>query len=88
MVVGRADSAKLGSFVLDRPVGATGGVQLIGTEVLRRFHVVFDYSRQRIILEHQFPGGPTVSLAAGMTFFTLGYGYALPMARLQVGHAF
>ena len=39
-------------------------------------------------LEYRFSRGPTVSLAAGMVFFTMGQVFPLPMARLQVGHAF
>ena len=49
--VGRARSISIGPYVLDQPFGATGGVPLIGTEVLRRFQVVFDYTRSRMIIE-------------------------------------
>lgn len=49
--IGRAQSITLGPYVLDQPLGATGGVPLIGTEVLRRFNLVFDYARSRLILE-------------------------------------
>ncbi len=47
-VLGRADSVQIGSFSLAKPFGVTGGVQLIGTEILRRFHVAFDYRHERI----------------------------------------
>jgi membrane-associated protease RseP (regulator of RpoE activity) len=49
-VLARAQKVELGPFALDQPTGATGGVQLIGTEVLRRFLVVFDYNHSRIFL--------------------------------------
>jgi hypothetical protein len=49
--VGRARSMSIGPYVLDQPFGATGGVPLIGTEILRRFHIIFDYARSQIILE-------------------------------------
>jgi hypothetical protein len=49
--IGRADTVTIGPFVLERPFGATGGVPLVGTEILRRFQVVFDYERTRLILE-------------------------------------
>ncbi|HVE86204.1 MAG TPA: aspartyl protease family protein [Myxococcales bacterium] len=51
ITVGRAESMKLGRFVLRGPVGSGGGVPLIGNEILRRFHVAFDYSRQVMYLE-------------------------------------
>lgn len=49
-VLGRADSLSLDSFTLHRPFGATGGRALIGNEILRRFHVAFDYPHARIFL--------------------------------------
>jgi aspartyl protease/PDZ domain-containing protein len=49
--LGRADSVQIGDFLLVQPFGATGGVPLLGTEVLRRFRVIFDYSRRQIALE-------------------------------------
>src|SRR5579884_238642 len=49
--IGRARSMNIGPYVLDQPFGATGGVPLIGTEILRRFYVIFDYARSRLILE-------------------------------------
>ncbi|HKD51934.1 MAG TPA: aspartyl protease family protein [Candidatus Acidoferrum sp.] len=49
-VLGRADTLSLDSFTLPRPFGATGGTGLIGNEVLRRFHVAFDYAHARIFL--------------------------------------
>ena len=47
----RAQKLQIGPYTLERPFGATGGVPLVGTEILRRFHVVFDYARSRLILE-------------------------------------
>jgi hypothetical protein len=47
---GRADSLSLGLFTLAHPFGAAGGTALIGNEVLRRFHVAFDYTHARIFL--------------------------------------
>jgi hypothetical protein len=49
-ILGRADTLSLDSFTLPRPFGATGGTGLIGNEVLRRFHVAFDYPHARIFL--------------------------------------
>jgi hypothetical protein len=49
--LGRADSLQMGRFMLTGPFGATGGVALIGTEVLRRFNIFFDYSRSQMIVE-------------------------------------
>jgi len=49
-VLGRADTLSVDSFSLARPLGATGGVGLIGNEILRRFHVAFDYPHVRIVL--------------------------------------
>jgi len=46
----RADTLSLDSFTLPRPFGAAGGTGLIGNEVLRRFHVAFDYPHARIFL--------------------------------------
>jgi hypothetical protein len=49
-ILGRADTLSLDSFTLPRPFGATGGKGLIGNEVLRRFHVAFDYLHARMFL--------------------------------------
>lgn len=49
--VGRAENVRIGPYVLQGPWGATSGVPLIGTEILRRFYVVFDYARKRLILQ-------------------------------------
>jgi hypothetical protein len=49
-ILGRADSLQVGSFTLPHPFGATGGTGLIGNEVLRRFHVTFDYPHERVFL--------------------------------------
>ena len=61
-VTGRIDGLKIGGWVLKRPVaafsqdekGALAGTDKqgsIGVEVLRRFRVIFDFERDRIILE-------------------------------------
>lgn len=60
--VGRVESVEMGPFSIARPVvriaHARGGSlartdfdALIGMELLRRFRVIFDYSRRRVILE-------------------------------------
>ncbi len=58
--IGRAKSLQLGRFALDAPVvalprsgefGFAGKAGNIGSAVLRRFRVTFDYSRKRMILE-------------------------------------
>jgi hypothetical protein len=48
--IGRAESVQIGPFKLDGPLGSPGGRALIGTEILRRFDVVFDYRHQRLFL--------------------------------------
>jgi membrane-associated protease RseP (regulator of RpoE activity) len=50
-VMGRAEWMELGSYRLSGPIGASGGVQLIGMEILRRFDVLFDYAKRRIFLK-------------------------------------
>jgi len=50
-VLGRAEWLKLGSFTIENTLGVSGGTALIGGEVLHRFTVIFDYSRQQMILE-------------------------------------
>jgi hypothetical protein len=49
--VGRAEAIQIGRYTLKQPVGVSGGVSLIGNELLRRFHVIIDYSRQKLYLE-------------------------------------
>jgi Aspartyl protease/PDZ domain len=49
-VLARAQKVEIGPFVLEQPTGATGGVALIGTEVLRRFLVAFDYNHSQVFL--------------------------------------
>lgn len=62
VLMGRAQSLRLGSSVIQRPVahlsqakeGASADSSYDGTiggEILRRFKVIFDYSRERMILE-------------------------------------
>jgi aspartyl protease len=55
-VLGRALYLQLGAFRLEGPItaccsGNPDDLRKIGTEVLRRFTVILDYSRHRIILE-------------------------------------
>lgn len=61
-LLGRADTFEIGTFKVKRPVvafstaakgsSATSSYDgVIGTEIFRRFRVIFDYSRQRLILE-------------------------------------
>jgi hypothetical protein len=55
-VVGRALYLQLGSFRLEGPIDSCCSEnpdhkRMIGTEVLRRFTVILDYARNRIILE-------------------------------------
>ena len=54
--VGRAKAFRIGGFTIESPIVACcGGTEdtsrLIGSGVLGRFHVIFDYSRRRMILE-------------------------------------
>ncbi len=53
--VGRAKAFRIGGFTIESPtVACCGGSEetsrLIGSGVLARFHVIFDYSRRRLIL--------------------------------------
>ncbi len=61
-VLGRIESLKLGSFLMTEPIaafsldekgfGASADVDaVLGASVLRRFTVIFDYARSRMILE-------------------------------------
>jgi hypothetical protein len=59
-LVGRVNNLQLGSFILENPVTAfarkgkfagDGKAGNIGNEILRRFKVIFDYARERMILE-------------------------------------
>lgn len=69
--VGRLESVEIGPFSIGRPVvrfaDARGGSlartdfdALIGMALLRRFRIIFDYSRQRVILD------PNASLSEAM----------------------
>ncbi len=58
--IGRINSLQLGRFRIDNPVttlpssgtfGAEGKAGNIGSAIMRRFKLIFDYSRQRMILE-------------------------------------
>ena len=48
--LGRAEYVKIGSFRFDGANGTTGGMR-IGGELLKRFNLIADFSRSRIILE-------------------------------------
>ncbi len=48
---GWVDHLELGRFPLDHLPSVAPGVALVGGEVLRRFRVILDYSRDRIVLE-------------------------------------
>ncbi len=50
VILSRVERLQLGSIVFENTNGASGG-QKIGGELLHRFTVIFDYSRQRMILE-------------------------------------
>jgi len=50
-VHGRVTRFKLGKYELKDFIGGGSGVPLIGGEFLRRFTVIFDFSRQRMYLE-------------------------------------
>ena len=75
--VGRAESFRIGSFTLAQPVtglpsagtfGSEGLAGNIGTAILRRFKVVFDYSRKRVHLE------PAKNFSDPFEFDTSGLG--------------
>src|SRR5207344_119804 len=51
VTVGRVESLRLGSLAIQDAIGAAGGKALLGNEVLRRFTVVIDYPRSRMVLE-------------------------------------
>jgi hypothetical protein len=59
LVIGRVSALKLGRFTITNPITlfpdgeivAPGNAGNIGGNILRRFRVIFDYSRQRLILE-------------------------------------
>ena len=46
----RAAFVQIGPFAMEKPIGVTGGVPLIGNEILRRFHIAFDYPHSRLIM--------------------------------------
>jgi hypothetical protein len=50
VTLGRAESVQIGPYTMRGPIGGPGTTPLIGNEVLRRFHVIFDYPHQRLIL--------------------------------------
>jgi predicted aspartyl protease len=59
--IGRAKAFRIGGFTIDSPtVACCGGTEdtsrLIGSGVLGRFHVIFDYPRRRLILMSEGAG--------------------------------
>jgi hypothetical protein len=61
---GPIEWARIGPFTVRGLSGTSAGVPLLGTGVLRRFHVTFDYSRRRMYLE-EARGTASVSRGAG-----------------------
>ena len=50
---GPIEWSRIGPFTLRGLTGTSGGVPLLGSGVLRRFHVTFDYSRKRMYLQQR-----------------------------------
>lgn len=63
--LGRAEYVKIGRFRFDGANGTTGTMR-IGGELLKRFHVIFDFPRSRMILE------PNRHFADALIFDTSG----------------
>ncbi len=63
--LGRAEYVKIGRFRFDGANGTTGAMK-IGGELLKRFHVIFDFPRGRMILE------PNRHFADALLFDTSG----------------
>ncbi|HEY8226090.1 MAG TPA: PDZ domain-containing protein, partial [Pyrinomonadaceae bacterium] len=81
LVVGRVKNVQLGPFTIDSPIlslsqdtqgfGASEESDgILGGEVLRRFKVILDYSRQRLILEPNSDLNQPYEI--GMTGFSFG----------------
>jgi aspartyl protease/PDZ domain-containing protein len=92
-LVGRVESVKLGGFTMQRPVtgfsqdakgaGAdpdTAGI--IGGEILRRFKVILDYGRERMILEPNVQFDEPYEYDASGVYFVAG-GPALDEVRVH-----
>ncbi len=87
MPLGRAQQLQLGRFKISQPVtalprdgtfGASGKAGNIGAAILRRFKVVFDYSRSRVILEpNERFADPYVYDMSGLQLVTEGPDFAL-----------
>ena len=85
MPIGRATTLHLGNVKLDRPVtafpengwfGERGKAGNIGSAVLRRFKVIFDYSRSRMILEpNKFFSDAFEHDMSGLSFVSEGPGF-------------
>jgi predicted metalloprotease with PDZ domain len=48
---GRLDAVEIGPFRFTDVPGVSGGVPLVGGEVLQRFTIIYDWPRQQMILE-------------------------------------
>ncbi|HEY0382876.1 MAG TPA: aspartyl protease family protein [Candidatus Elarobacter sp.] len=49
--IGPIEWARIGQLTVRDVTGTSGGVPLLGSGVLRNFHVTFDYSRKRLYLQ-------------------------------------
>jgi hypothetical protein len=68
--LGTVSTLKIGPFVLHDLPSATGGVQLIGDEVWRRFNIVFDFSRSVMYLTpREVRNGSFIRRRAGFAHF-------------------
>lgn len=87
MPLGRANQLQLGRFKISQPVtalprdgtfGARGKAGNIGSAILRRFKVVFDYSRSRMILEpNERFADPYIYDMSGLQLITEGPDFEL-----------
>ena len=88
MPIGRATTLHLGNLKLDRPVaafpengwfGEQSKAGNIGSAVLRRFKVIFDYSRARMILEpNKYFSDAFEHDMSGLSFVSDGPGFKVP----------
>jgi Aspartyl protease/PDZ domain len=68
-IAGKVSRLKLGGVSFENVDGGAGGVALIGGEILRRFTVIFDYDRRRMVLEpNQHLRDAFLWDASGMSF--------------------
>lgn len=85
IVLGRVERLQLGSFVFENVNGVSSpGPMIIAGELLHRFTVLFDYSRQQMILE------PNRHFRDGFIFDTLGaeLNLAQELKGFKVGSVF